>query len=97
MANDILELRNILFDTLRELRNKETKVDIERVMQTNAVAQTIIQSAKVEVDHMRVTGQASSTNFIGDSAQQSLVPPPPENHGFAQQLVNANVQRHICK
>lgn len=100
MSNDINELRGVLFDTLRDLRNKETSVDIERVGAINDIAQTIIQSAKVEVDHMRVTGTTSSSGFLPTPAMTgvpALVPPPPSQQGVAGQLIAANVRRNEIK
>ena len=99
MSNDITELRGVLFDTLRDLRNKEAVIDIDRVGAINDIAQTIIQSAKVEVDHMRVTGATSSSNFLPApvASQPTLVPPAPSQPGIAGQLVAANVRRHELK
>lgn len=97
MSNDINELRGVLFDTLRDLRNKETSVDIERIGAINDIAQTIIQSAKVEVDHMRVTGATSSSGFLpapATTGTPALVPHPPSQQGFAGQLMAANVTTH---
>lgn len=98
MSNDITELRSVLFDTLRDLRNKDAAIDIERVDAINDIAQTIIQSAKVEVDHMRVTGGASSSGFLpAPGARPTLVPPVPAQQSVAGQLVAANVRRHELK
>ena len=67
MNNDITELRSALFDTLRALR--EGKIDIDRASAINNTAQTIINSAKVEIDHMKLVGGTSG--FIaGDSVPQ---------------------------
>lgn len=60
--NDITELRSILFDTLRGL--KEKSIDIDQAKAINDTAQTIINSAKVEVDHAKVTGKTSSSGFL---------------------------------
>jgi hypothetical protein len=98
MSNDITELRSVLFDTLRDLRNKEATIDIERCSAINDIAQTIIQTAKVEVDHMRVTGGTSSSGFLPAPTTlppiKTMVPAPPAQKGVAQQLVEANVTTH---
>jgi hypothetical protein len=58
--NDITTLRTTLFDTLRALSNKDKPMDIDRAKAINDVAQTIINSAKVEVDALRVIGGIGS-------------------------------------
>lgn len=65
-ANTITELRSHLFETLRDLKRDKNPMDIERAMAVSEVAQTIINSAKVEVDHLRVTGGRGS-GFIPDT------------------------------
>jgi hypothetical protein len=60
MSNTITDLREHLFATLRGLRDKESPMEIDRAKAISDVAQTIINSAKVEIDHMRVTGAAGS-------------------------------------
>ncbi len=58
MSNDINELRSVLFDTLRGL--KSGALDIDRAKTMSDVAQTIINTAKVEIDHIRIAGGNSS-------------------------------------
>lgn len=70
MNNDITELRSALFDTLRDL--KAGKIDLDCAKAINETAQTIINTAKVEVDHMRVTGGYSS--FIAGADKPALIP-----------------------
>lgn len=61
---NIDDLRKHLFDTLADLRDKDKPLDLDRAKAISDVAQTIINSAKVEVDHLRATGGMSTTNFI---------------------------------
>ena len=70
MSNDINELRNALFDTLRNL--KSGSMDVDRAKAINETAQTIINSAKVEIDHMKVAGGCSS--FIAGADDQEMLP-----------------------
>ena len=79
MSNTITELRTHLFDTLREL--KAGKMDLDRAKAINDTAQIIINSAKVEVDHIKITGGCSE--FI-DTA---TAPSPP---GLPQTMRTAN-------
>jgi len=65
--NDITELRSILFDTLRGLKDKT--LDIEQAKAINDTAQVIINSAKVEVDHAKITGGIPSTNFLPEKSE----------------------------
>ena len=58
--NTIETLRNHLFETLAALRDKEKPMDIERAKAISEVAQVIVNSAKVEVDHAKVTGSKGS-------------------------------------
>jgi len=58
--NDISAVRAALFATLSGLSDKKNPMDIERAKAVNEVAQTIINSAKVEVDALRVLGGKGS-------------------------------------
>lgn len=64
MKNKINDLRNHLFATLEALQDPEKPMDIERAKAVADVAQVVINSAKVEVDMLKVTGAAKGTNFI---------------------------------
>lgn len=79
-TNDITTVRTALFDTLRGLGNKNEPMDIERAKAINEVAQTIINSAKVEVDALRVIGGTGS-GFI-----PALPPSKPEQKPALQNL-----------
>lgn len=65
--SDIVALRAHLFDVLAGLKDKYNPMDIERAKAVSDVAQTIINSAKVEVDFMKATGSTSSSGFISAS------------------------------
>lgn len=74
--NDITELRKHLFETLQQLRDKENPLDIERAKAVSDIAQTIINSAKVEVDFMKQTGATSSSGFIPHDRTPSITENP---------------------
>jgi hypothetical protein len=59
MSNDIDSLRAHLFDALAGL--KDGTVAIEKAKAISDVAQTIINTAKVEVDYAKATGTKGST------------------------------------
>lgn len=60
MSHTIDTLRDIMFDTLQQMRNKESPMEIDRAIAMAKVADVIIDSAKVEVDHMRIAGGQGS-------------------------------------
>lgn len=56
----INQVRQSLLDTLADLRNKEMPMDIERARAVASVASVLIDSAKVENDYLKITGQDRS-------------------------------------
>jgi hypothetical protein len=61
MANEtITDLRGHLFRTLDQLANTTTPPDLERARAVAEIAQTLINSAKVEVEFLKVTGGEGS-------------------------------------
>lgn len=65
--NNIQGLRDIMFATLRGV--KDGSIKVEQAKAINDTAQTIINSAKVEVDFIKATGQASAaTSFLSGQA-----------------------------
>lgn len=65
--NNIVKLRDHLFDALDQLKDKENPVDLDRIRMINQTAQVIINSAKVEVDYAKATGHRSSSGFLPDN------------------------------
>ncbi len=74
--NDINELREHLFATLRGLRDKENPMEIDRARAVSQVAATLVDSARVEVEMLRVTGEQVGTGFIPlpDSPSKPEIP-----------------------
>ncbi|MEN8517830.1 hypothetical protein [Burkholderia sp. RS02] len=56
-------LRKHLFATLEALNSQEKPMEIDRAKAIAEVAQVIINSAKVEVEHLKVAG-GKGTGFI---------------------------------
>ncbi|MDH4450816.1 MAG: hypothetical protein QE265_09525 [Rhodoferax sp.] len=56
----INEVRSALLDTLRDLRNKENPMDIKRALAVAQVAGVLVESAKVENEYLKLTGQDQS-------------------------------------
>lgn len=64
MKNKMSDLRNHLFEVMESLKDEEKPMDIARAKAVSDVAQTIINSAKVEVEFMEAVGEAVSTEFF---------------------------------
>ena len=62
--NKIGDLRNHLFETIEALKDPDRPMEIERAKAISDVAQTIINSAKLEVDLVRAVGGMPGTDFM---------------------------------
>lgn len=78
-GNNVNDLRTILFDTLEQLKDKDNPMEIERAKAISDIAQTIINSAKVEIEHQKVTGATSTTGFIPQE-------PKSANNGYVHRI-----------
>ena len=74
MKNKIEDLRNHLFATIEALSDDENPMDIQRAKAISEVAQTLINSAKVEVEFIKATGADASTGFIPDRPRRPSIP-----------------------
>lgn len=83
--NNIVAMRGILFETLRALSDKDNPMDIERARMISDVSQTIINSAKAEVDALKILGGTGS-GFIPSVGIPSLPTGPinPPKPGLIQ-------------
>ncbi|TDS74378.1 hypothetical protein [Comamonas sp. JUb58] len=77
MNNNVQGLRDILFDQLRNLVDPTKTVDLAQAGMVNETAQTIINSAKVEVEAAKVLKGALSIPFI-ESQEGCTERPYPE-------------------
>jgi hypothetical protein len=64
MKNKLTDLRDHLFATLESLQDKENPMELDRAKVIATVAKEITETAKVEVDFLRVTGQSSASGFL---------------------------------
>jgi hypothetical protein len=71
VKNKIDDLRNHLFETLEALKDEEYPMDLDRARAIADVAKVLVESAKVEVDFLKVTGAVRSTNFLPDGDDQT--------------------------
>lgn len=67
-APHINELRQQLLDTLKDLRNRETPMEPDRARAIAQVAGVLVDTAKAEIDYLKVTGQ-SRAGFLEEPAQ----------------------------
>lgn len=75
MKNKIQDLRNILFAQLEKLSDDDVNLELEckRSESLAQIASIIVQSAKVEVDFLRMVGaEGSGTGFIPMDNQKLL-------------------------
>lgn len=76
MSKTIHDLRKTLFDTLDDFRSG--KVSAEQVKAVCEVGQVLINTAKVEVDHIKVVGTGVASDFLADHEDkhtESNLPP----------------------
>lgn len=55
------QVRQSLMDTLADLRNREQPMDIERAKTVAQVASVLVDTAKVENEYLKITGQDKSS------------------------------------
>ena len=70
---NIDKLREHLFATLDGLRDKTNPLSVEQAKAVAEVSQTIINSAKVEVEYLKATGGKGSSRFL-DGARAEAPP-----------------------
>lgn len=75
-TNDVTTLRGLLFDTLRDLRDKEKPMDVDRARAISDVAKVLVDSAKVEVEHLKITG-GDGSGFIPEQPKKLPAPGQP--------------------
>lgn len=94
MSNEtIADLRTSLFAAMRGLTDKENPIDIERARAVSDIAQTIVNTAKVEIDFLRVSGGKGS-GFIPD---QNAQPALPDGTTVVDKKPGVTVTRHTLK
>ena len=64
------QVRQALLATLSDLRNRDNPMDIERAKAVATVASVLVDTAKVENEYLRITGQDSS-GFLASPVEQA--------------------------
>ena len=67
MKNRLVDLQNHLFETLEALKDKEKPMDLDRAMAISEVSKTLIDSAKLELKLLELTGSIDKpTKFFDE-------------------------------
>jgi hypothetical protein len=64
MKNKLDDLRNHLFETLEALKDEEEPMELDRARAIADISRVIVDSAKVEVNFLNVTGALRRTDFF---------------------------------
>lgn len=82
--NNLDTLNSILFDTLRDLR--AGSIPLDRAQAIRETAQTLINSAKVEVDYVKATDGRRGTTGLIDAGRKPIeqLPSGPETRRWGQ-------------
>lgn len=70
MKNKMTNLRDHMFETLEDLRDKEKPMDIERAKAIAQVGSVIVDAAKVQVKFMEITGSQGGNDFFDTQAKR---------------------------
>ena len=86
MSNNISTVRQHLLDTLADLRNRDTPMEIDRARAVADVARVLVDSAKVEVDYLKVTNQNDS-DFLAAKPEGDVAALPPGITGIQRHRI----------
>lgn len=79
MPKTINDLREVLFDTLEQLRAKDNPMEIDRAKAISDIAGRLIDTAKVECQYVGLMGNGRSTGFIETEAKPETPAAPRPN------------------
>lgn len=96
MSNNLTTLRDMLFETARALSDKAAPMDIDRARAINDTAQVIINSAKVEIDLLRLTGGKGS-GFIPNAIAGDTPRQVDDGKEVVEQRPGVRVTRHTLR
>ncbi|WP_295377267.1 hypothetical protein [uncultured Pseudacidovorax sp.] len=94
-APHIDQLRTHLLDTLAALKDRDNPMDPNRARAVAEVASVLVDSAKVEVDYLKVTGQDKSGFLEGPASAPALPPASGYTQGHVER--GDGVTRHTLK
>lgn len=91
----INDLRTELLATLRDLRNRTNPMEPDRARAVAQVAGVLIDSARVEVEYIKVTGQDTSNFIDGLKAPAAMAAIANAPNGTMIDRSQAGVVRHM--
>lgn len=93
----LTDLRVHLMATLSDLRNRENPMDLDRARTVAKVAETLIDSARVEVEFLKVTGQESSPFLATPATAPQIGHSTPS--GYTQGMIERadGITRHTLR
>lgn len=62
--NKLSDLRDHLFETIEALKDRDKPMDIDRAKAISTVAQTVIDSARVELQACEILGVENDSDFF---------------------------------
>jgi hypothetical protein len=81
--NKMADLRNHLFETIEALKDEEKPMALDRAHAISEIAQTLINSAKVEVDLAKAIGALPCSEFFHMLEESRDLPDIPDRHRIA--------------
>lgn len=81
-------VRQSLLDTLADLRNREQPMEIGRARAIAEVASVLVETAKVENDYLKITGQDRS-QFLEQPSDMSRLDGPVAHNPFPRVIRHA--------
>lgn len=84
----ITQVRQSLLDTLADLRNREKPMDIERARAVATVASVLIDTAKVENEYLKITGQDRSDFLAAPPEVMNTTTLPTAHAPFPRSVVH---------
>lgn len=96
MSKTIEDLRAALFETIAGVRAGTTTIDQAKTI--GELSQVIVNTAKVEIDYLRVTDGGEST-FISTAVGRSNLPQSLPNGNASKPLPNGivGITRHVLE
>lgn len=77
MKNKIEDLRDHLFETIEGLLDRDKPLALDRAKAVAEVATVLVNSAKVEVDYLRVTDNVRGSGFFPEDMKTVTGQTPP--------------------
>lgn len=74
MRNKMTDVRNLLIQTMEEMLDPETTIDVEKAKVVSQLGNVLVKSAKVEVDYLKAIGSNGevTTGFMGTDESKQL-------------------------